>query len=258
MQKKTDRRVRKTKSQLRKGLAHLMKEKSIGEITVKELVDEVDINRSTFYLHYSDIPTLLREIENEMMDEMKRAIHDHPIDRENDSAFSFIKDIFQVLDRNREIGCALIGPYGDIGFIHKMEDLLEENSREVLLQMFPEKSGEMNYFYSYCLNGCLGLVKTWLEDGEDKSPDYAADMTYRMVVSSVKAFYDKKEGREEGEKRIQNSIIKKMLSMGQPLEFISECTDKPVEYIREIATEEPMLVREEGTYSVDEGGTENE
>ena len=49
-----------------------------------------------------------------------------------------------------------------------------------------------------------------------------------------------------------------MLSMGQPLEFISECTDKPVEYIREIATEEPMLVREEGTYSVDEGGTENE
>ena len=248
MQKKTDRRVRKTKSQLRKGLAHLMKEKSIGEITVKELVDEVDINRSTFYLHYSDIPTLLREIENEMMDEMKRAIHDHPIDRENDSAFSFIKDIFQVLDRNREIGCALIGPYGDIGFIHKMEDLLEENSREVLLQMFPEKSGEMNYFYSYCLNGCLGLVKTWLEDGEDKSPDYAADMTYRMVVSSVKAFYDKKEGREEVEKRIQNSIIKKMLSMGQPLEFISECTDKPVEYIREIATEEPMLVREENTY----------
>ena len=55
----------------------------------------------------------------------------------------------------------------------------------------------MKYFYSYCLNGCLGLVKTWLEDGEDKSPDYAADMTYRMVVSSVKAFYDKKEGREE-------------------------------------------------------------
>ena len=39
-----------------------------------------------------------------------------------------------------------------------------------------------------------------------------------------------------------------MLSMGQPLEFISECTDKPIEYIRDIATEEPMLVREENTY----------
>ena len=67
MQKKTDRRVRKTKSQLKTGLAQLMREKSIREITVKELVDAVDINRSTFYLHYSDIPGLLAEVENETL-----------------------------------------------------------------------------------------------------------------------------------------------------------------------------------------------
>ena len=78
MQKKVDRRVRKTKSQLRKGLARLMQEKSIGEITVKELVEEVDINRSTFYLHYSDIPTLLREIEDDMMEKMERAVREQP------------------------------------------------------------------------------------------------------------------------------------------------------------------------------------
>lgn len=82
MQKKTDRRVRKTKSQLKTGLAQLMREKSIREITVKELVDAVDINRSTFYLHYSDIPGLLAEVENEMMEEMQRAIREHPIDPE--------------------------------------------------------------------------------------------------------------------------------------------------------------------------------
>ena len=41
MEKKTDRRVRKTKAQLRAGLAKLMQTKSIKEITVKELVDEV-------------------------------------------------------------------------------------------------------------------------------------------------------------------------------------------------------------------------
>ena len=207
MQKKTDRRVRKTKSQLRKGLAHLMKEKSIGEITVKELVDEVDINRSTFYLHYSDIPGLLSEIEDEMMEEMQRAIREHPIrehfsdgKEEELSTFYFIQDIFQVLDRNRELGCALIGPHGDIAFIHKLENILEENSKAVLTALFPERTGEMQYFYSYCLNGCLGFVKTWLEDETLKSPEYAADMAYRMVVSSVKAFYETNEKREENEK----------------------------------------------------------
>ena len=62
MQKKTDRRVRKTKTQLRNGLAMLMKEKSVGEITVKELVDQVDINRSTFYLQYQGCCMRLRMI----------------------------------------------------------------------------------------------------------------------------------------------------------------------------------------------------
>ena len=55
----------------------------------------------------------------------------------------------------------------------------------------------MKYFYSYCLNGCLGFVKTWLETGEKETPEYAAKMAYRMVVSSVTAFYDTKEGRED-------------------------------------------------------------
>ena len=187
MQKKVDRRVRKTKSQLRAGLARLMQEKSIGEITVKELVNEVDINRSTFYMHYSDIPALLREIEDDMMEEMERAVREHPI--KEDSTSRFIEDIFRVLNENREISRALIGPHGDLGFVRRIEKLLEENSSEFLAQLFPERVQDMKYFYSYCLNGCLGFVKTWLEDGEAKPPEYAADLTFRMVVSSMKAFY---------------------------------------------------------------------
>lgn len=45
MEKRTDRRVRKTKAQLRAGLASLMKEKNVNDITVKELVEAVDINQ---------------------------------------------------------------------------------------------------------------------------------------------------------------------------------------------------------------------
>lgn len=188
MEKKTDRRVRKTKSQLRMGLARLLREKNIGEITVKELVDEVDINRSTFYLHYSDINDLLREIEDSIMEEMERAIREHPLREE--STLDFIEDIFQVLEQNRDVARALVGPHGDMGFIRRIEVLIEENSKEFLEGMFPEKKAETKYFYSFCLTGCLGFVKRWLEEGEDKSPEYAARLTFQMVVSSLKAFYE--------------------------------------------------------------------
>ena len=105
----------------------------------------------------------------------------------------FLQDIFQVLDNNREIVSALVGPYGDIRFIQKVEVILARNSREVLEQMFPEKSDQMDYFYAYCLNGCLGFVKTWLADKKSCTPEFAADFIYRMVVSSMRAFCETRE-----------------------------------------------------------------
>lgn len=188
MEKKVDRRVIKTRRQLKKGLAALMKEKSVNQITVKELVEEVDINRSTFYLHFKDIQDLLREIEENMEAQIKRAIEEHPIVSGNENAFYFIEDMFRVLDEEREISKALIGPNGDMGFIHLIERIIKENSRGTLEKMFPGKKEDLKYFYAFCLSGCLGLVKVWLNEGEEKSPEEMAQMTFNMIANAKDAF----------------------------------------------------------------------
>ena len=188
MEKKVDRRVIKTRRQLKKGLAALMKEKSVNQITVKELVEEVDINRSTFYLHFKDIQDLLREIEENMEAQIKRAIEEHPIVSGNENAFYFIEDMFRVLDEEREISKALIGPNGDMGFIHRIERIIKENSRGTLEKMYPGKKEDLKYFYAFCLSGCLGLVKVWLNEGEEKSPEEMAQMTFNMIANAKDAF----------------------------------------------------------------------
>ena len=188
MEKKVDRRVIKTRRQLKKGLAALMKEKSVNQSTVKELVEEVDINRSTFYLHFKDIQDLLREIEENMEAQIKRAIEEHPIVSGNENAFYFIEDMFRVLDEEREISKALIGPNGDMGFIHRIERIIKENSRGTLEKMFPGKKEDLKYFYAFCLSGCLGLVKVWLNEGEEKSPEEMAQMTFSMIANAKDAF----------------------------------------------------------------------
>ena len=91
MAEKVDRRVRKTKAQLRAGLARLMQKKSIKEITVKELVEEVDINRSTFYLHYTDIYQMLESIEAELMEEITHLVADYPLDPLNNKESSYLR-----------------------------------------------------------------------------------------------------------------------------------------------------------------------
>ena len=65
-----DRRVRKTKRQLRQALMDLMSEKPSKSISVRELAERADINRGTFYIHYKDVSDLLQRLEDEMAERL--------------------------------------------------------------------------------------------------------------------------------------------------------------------------------------------
>lgn len=187
MTKKIDRRVRKTKAQLRAGLARLMQTKSIKEITVKELVEEVDINRSTFYLHYSDIYQMLESIEGELMDTITAVISEHPLNPiAEKSTFPFIEDIFSILSENKDICNALLGPNGDIAFVMRIETLIAENILEQLSPLFPENIQDIRYTYAFCLNGCVGLVKAWLAGDIAETPEHIAKLTHTLVRNTTR------------------------------------------------------------------------
>ncbi len=187
-QKKVDKRVLKTRKQLKSGLAKLMEHKNVNQITVKELVEAVEINRSTFYLHFKDIQDLLGVIEDHMESEIRGAILAHQEEIKRGNNFYFIEEIFKALYEEHEIANALLGPNGDPGFISRMEAIIEENSRSVLENMFPGSRENLKYYYSFCLSGCLGLIKIWLESDAHKAPEEMAQMTYRMVSNAKDAF----------------------------------------------------------------------
>lgn len=61
----TDLRVRRTRERLGAALIALIEEKSIDNVTVREVLDRAEVGRSTFYLHYQDKNDLLvSQLEN--------------------------------------------------------------------------------------------------------------------------------------------------------------------------------------------------
>lgn len=193
MGEKMDRRVRKTRTQLKEGLARLMQKKSINEITVKELVDEVDINRSTFYLHYTDIYQMLQQIEEEAMEEIKRVMKDYPPTPTNkETAFHFVVEFFSILYSNRDLCLALLGPNGDMAFVEKIENLIAGTFLKQLprnfSENFPEGNRDFKYAYSFCLNGCVGLIKTWLSDLQPESAEHMAQLTYQLIDNTTESY----------------------------------------------------------------------
>lgn len=189
MAEKVDRRVRKTKMQLKQGLARLMQKKSIKEITVKELVDEVDINRSTFYLHYADIYQMLEKIEEEAMIDIREAMEGCPADAsQRDKIKPFLARFFSILDSNRDLSLALLGPNGDMAFVERIEWLIA--SKFLIKSDFPQNSSEIQYAYAFCLNGCIGMIKTWLSKTQHESPETMAELTYHLIDNTTQEYLD--------------------------------------------------------------------
>jgi AcrR family transcriptional regulator len=67
MREKENRRVKLTKTMLKDSLIELLQKQPINRITVKEICENADINRSTFYVYYTDQYGLLAEIEDEII-----------------------------------------------------------------------------------------------------------------------------------------------------------------------------------------------
>ena len=65
MNNKSDLRSIRTQKYLRKALFDLVNEKSVQEITVKELTERAEVSRSTFYLYYDSIQNMIQSISDE-------------------------------------------------------------------------------------------------------------------------------------------------------------------------------------------------
>ena len=192
MAEKVDRRVRKTKAQLRAGLARLMQKKSIKEITVKELVEEVDINRSTFYLHYTDIYQMLESIEAELMEEITHLVADYPLDPLNnkESSYPFIEQIFTILDHNKDICIALLGKNGDMAFVNRIEKLIADTVLHRWSIRLPKDTRDIEYPYAFCLNGCVGMLKTWRSSENQESRQHMAELTHKLIDNTTHMYLE--------------------------------------------------------------------
>lgn len=185
-----DRRVRKTRSTLRKCLAQLLAEKKIQEISVKEISEMADINRGTFYLHYKDIYDLLSSIETEIFEQFSAILDKHDFEDVRENPLNIMTDLFVLVSENADLTRILLGPNGDIQFLTRLLNAFQEKALDPWVKHAgPEKANDAFYWSSYTTQGCIGIIKAWLDSGMNCPPEEAAMMVAKLVILGASSLF---------------------------------------------------------------------
>ena len=168
-----DRRVRKSKQALRKAFRELITEKPLKYITIKELVERADLNRSTFYHHYKDIPDMFAQLEQELYDELSQVKCRNVLERDSipelqKKTYQYIYDLCRKIKENAELFECILNKNGDLNFVNRCEELLASNIMPTVEKALDD-SLDVGMLYHFLQGGCLGIIKAWANSGFSES-----------------------------------------------------------------------------------------
>ena len=173
---KNDRRVLKTKRNLRQTLIELMKIKPFEKITIRELCDCADVNRNTFYYHYDSAQALLDEILSELLTEIEEAedgITDIP---------EGIRKLCLVYEKNKELLQILLVEQPNILFIKKLVrsglPFVGVAVSDLNKDISPENKEMVS---NYIIFGILAVFCTWLKQDEEKDTDRVSEVINTLM-----------------------------------------------------------------------------
>lgn len=184
--KPEDRRVRYTKMVLKDNFIKLLEKKDISRITIKELCEDADINRATFYAHYSDQYDLMERIQDELLDNIADYLAAYTKNELPSVPVDTVEHIFEYIKENARLCKLLLSERGDLNFQKRVLMLAYEKNINDLIKNGVTSREDAEYIYAFTLTGCVGVIQKWLNDNMVKSPRYMAETITELTNVGVK------------------------------------------------------------------------
>lgn len=188
MEEKLDRRVVRTKQQIRQALIDLLSQKSENNISVRELTQKANINRGTFYIHYKDIHDLVEQLVDEGVEKLLGVCRRHPPAQTPRASYPFLTDLFQTLQSDSQLFTILLGNTGSHAYSERVCKAIQDHFLNDLLSVFYSADPKQRQVASdFIVAGCLHEALVWLKNGTKETPDEMAYLTGRIIMHGIDA-----------------------------------------------------------------------
>lgn len=180
--KKIDQRVRLTQHLLKNALVQLMQEQHISKISIRAICEFAGINRSTFYVHYTDQYELLKKVEQEVLDNLNKYLGKQDLSDERPISIQILIKVLDYVKENMELFKALLSENCDFAFQKDLVALAQIISSQQN-QLFDLRTQE--YIKIFGFTGTISMLQKWLNDGANESPAQMAEFIIQIVYYGI-------------------------------------------------------------------------
>ncbi len=184
---KENQRIALSKRMLKEALLELMKSKDIRKISITELCQKAEINRATFYRHYTVPQDVLWDIEAELIDQAQNIA---PFPTTIKGAKPYLEKLFSFIYDHADIVRLLIHANTEANLVH----LLDQCNYAILLTKVKMIDGDqldeasMKLLSSYLSGGGYFLVRAWLMNEIQKTPEEIAQLIFDLATRDVESY----------------------------------------------------------------------
>lgn len=176
MIKQEDRRIRLTKRMLKDSLLEMLKNGAeIHRISIRDLCERADINRSTFYKYYGSQYDLLKEMEDEWLRRVESSINNM-----GQSYDLHLLDILHFMHENIELSRLLCNSNVDPLFPQRIFSL--PSIKRLIVSSLPAGKPEhiIDYIQEFFVSGAYSIIKKWLNKDDGETPEEMVQIMMHM------------------------------------------------------------------------------
>lgn len=174
---------RRTKRIIRDSFLILLEKKSFEQITVRDLCEEADVNRATFYRYYPDLYALNDELADDLFQKMFTDLAEQSTrigKRGETSVKGLFWEALTIIEENKRLCLILLGnPAGS--FALRLRTAFE---KAIYLRDDYRLVQETDLMMSYMIGGVFSAVHAWLASGCAVDKDTFADMLDRSFMDA--------------------------------------------------------------------------
>ena len=180
----------RSRKMIREAFLELLKEKEINKITVTDIVNKADLNRSTFYAHYMDIRAITEEIENEVIDKMIEILKKFEFKNFFNHPTPLLLEVSRFLESNQETYKILLKVNDAETFLKKLKkEFAKYMISDTDIPEYLKDSKMVNLRISYFAGGIINMYQDWFNGSVDCSlNDIALEVSKLLALEANELF----------------------------------------------------------------------